>query len=279
MITMQKSDARRISEILENTYGISLSEETGLLDGYQFVKFHVDLIPTPNCFSVFAHISWKSIEISFIPDDYAGELVESMGRSAEANKAFSIIATKIVQSKGKLEFSINCHQADPFNPSTWDPKWNQVNLKLTIFTGETDLADIRNLEPILIHWIGRFFTLLLSLLPIEEDSEPDIRGMPEGALTYITVNKYERNPINREVCIAENGCFCHICGLKFEEEYGKIGVGFIHVHHITPVSKLGNDYIIDPTRDLVPVCPNCHAMLHKYDPPLSIDELKRILKK
>ncbi|ACB84389.1 HNH endonuclease [Natranaerobius thermophilus] len=62
-----------------------------------------------------------------------------------------------------------------------------------------------------------------------------------------------------------------------EEKYGEIGEGFIHIHHIVPIKNKGGNYTLDPVRDLRPVCPNCHAMLHREDPPLKIDELKKQL--
>ncbi len=57
------------------------------------------------------------------------------------------------------------------------------------------------------------------------------------------------------------------------EQYGEIGQGFIHVHHLKQLSDVGEGYEVDPVADLRPVCPNCHAMLHRNNPPLSIDEL------
>ena len=56
-----------------------------------------------------------------------------------------------------------------------------------------------------------------------------------------------------------------------------LGEGFIHVHHIVPLSGLGKSYVVDPINDLRPVCPNCHAMLHKRVPPYTIDELREIM--
>tara|TARA_R110002050_G_scaffold54303_4_gene122942 strand:- start:29513 stop:29710 length:198 start_codon:yes stop_codon:yes gene_type:complete len=61
--------------------------------------------------------------------------------------------------------------------------------------------------------------------------------------------------------------------------YGEIGKGFIHVHHLTPISEIGKKYQIDPINDLRPVCPNCHSMLHRRNPPISVNELKEIIKK
>jgi len=67
--------------------------------------------------------------------------------------------------------------------------------------------------------------------------------------------------------------------MNFASVYGGVGDGFIHVHHIVPVSVIGTGYIINPIDDLVPVCPNCHAMLHRKDPPYSVEEMKLIIRK
>lgn len=106
----------------------------------------------------------------------------------------------------------------------------------------------------------------------------DTGNCVEGAKTTIEVNKYERSYVARQKCIDENGCYCHICGLDFEKRYGKVGKNFIHVHHKIPLNEIKEEYIIDPINDLIPVCPNCHAMLHRKvdDRYLSINELKNI---
>ena len=103
----------------------------------------------------------------------------------------------------------------------------------------------------------------------------------EGVKTKVFVNKYERSSIARKKCIEENGVSCSICGINFEQIYGEIGKGFIHVHHIVPVSEIGREYKVDFKKDLIPVCPNCHAMLHRKDKQgknLSIEQLKQLVK-
>lgn len=91
----------------------------------------------------------------------------------------------------------------------------------------------------------------------------------------------ERNRKAREKCIEIKGLKCCICGINFENVYGKVGKGFIQVHHITPISEKSKCYVVDPINDLVPVCPNCHAMLHKSENGkfLSVEELKQIVNK
>jgi 5-methylcytosine-specific restriction protein A len=99
----------------------------------------------------------------------------------------------------------------------------------------------------------------------------------EGASQQVLINAYERNEKARKACITKYGVRCAACNMTFAKVYGEIGKGFIHVHHIKPLAGIRQEYEIDPIKDLVPVCPNCHAMLHTHDPPLSVEELREIL--
>lgn len=96
----------------------------------------------------------------------------------------------------------------------------------------------------------------------------------EGAANQIFQTRYERNPYARLACINHYGYSCSVCQFDFEKRFGELGKEFIHVHHLMQVSVVGQTYQVDPIVDLRPVCPNCHAMLHRQNPPLSIEELK-----
>lgn len=109
------------------------------------------------------------------------------------------------------------------------------------------------------------------------DEIPNPETVFEGAKKEIVVNRYERSLEAREKCIAAHGCKCAACGMDFEKVYGEIGRGFIHVHHLVPLSSIGVEYELDPINDLIPVCPNCHAMLHRHDPPLMVEELRNTI--
>ena len=99
----------------------------------------------------------------------------------------------------------------------------------------------------------------------------------EGAKLKITINKYERDQKARNECIKIHGYSCKICNFNFEKTFGLLGNKYIHVHHLTPISEIGENYILNPGKDLVPVCPNCHAMLHKSENPADIEKLKQML--
>ena len=108
-------------------------------------------------------------------------------------------------------------------------------------------------------------------------SEQAADTLTEGARVSIRANRFERNRKAREECIKAFGSACQVCGFDFEKVYGRIGKGFIHVHHLTPVAQIGKEYVITPKNDLRPVCPNCHEMLHSRREPLSIEELHKII--
>ena len=71
--------------------------------------------------------------------------------------------------------------------------------------------------------------------------------------------------------------FCEACGFDFERHYGSRGSGFVECHHTKPVSELLPN---EKTKlaDLVLLCSNCHRMVHRRKPWLSLDELKSLIK-
>lgn len=112
----------------------------------------------------------------------------------------------------------------------------------------------------------------------EELSKAQSEILTEGAKKQIVVNAYERNIIARNKCIRIHGSKCVICGFDFENFYGSDFKGKIHVHHIKPLHKIDDTYIVDPEKDLVPVCPNCHMVLHsKRDDAYTIEEVKQMI--
>jgi len=100
----------------------------------------------------------------------------------------------------------------------------------------------------------------------------------EGTARSVLVNAYERNRRAREKCLGHYGRSCAVCGFNFAARYGKAAAGFIQVHHIVPIAKIGKEYRLNPIADLLPVCPNCHAVIHRWEPPFSIEEVRQMLR-
>ena len=127
------------------------------------------------------------------------------------------------------------------------------------------------------------FDALVELgLLVDRENQPfpetvDATGLIEGTTRIVAVNAYERNETARKLCIRHYGSLCAVCGFDFGLVYGSIGEGFIHVHHVVDLCEIGEAYQVDPINDLVPVCPNCHAMLHTRRPAMKIQELRDTL--
>ena len=152
-----------------------------------------------------------------------------------------------------------------------------MNLHSTPFTGvpRRPASPIADDVSLALHqeWIGVVDGEQFSL----PEEIPHSHTFREGAQRIITVNSYERNSRARQACIEHHGTLCTICGFDFYEQYGEMGNGFIHVHHLTPIAEIGDEYELDAINDLRPVCPNCHAMIHSRIPAYTIDDVKRAI--
>lgn len=110
-------------------------------------------------------------------------------------------------------------------------------------------------------------------------AEVDLESAKEGQAQLRFVTTYERNPVYRKAALLIHGTTCKACGFEFGRFYGEYAKGFIHVHHINPVSQIVTPGIINPVTDLVPVCANCHSVIHRRkDKTLTIQELIDLIK-
>lgn len=116
------------------------------------------------------------------------------------------------------------------------------------------------------------------LSSLEESRYVDEKWFIEGSAKLVQHIKKERSrELVKHFKESLEDYSCSICGFSFEEMYGQIGSGFIEAHHVKPISTLTEEtkILLD---DLIAVCPNCHRMLHKFNPPLSDEKLKTIIK-
>ena len=109
------------------------------------------------------------------------------------------------------------------------------------------------------------------------EEDVDEATLIEGGRRRIVVNAFERNPMARRLCIAHHGSTCAVCDVDLRTVYGPVATDLVHVHHRVPQSKIRKSHRVDPVKDLVPVCPNCHAVIHRHDPPYEIPEMRRLI--
>lgn len=99
----------------------------------------------------------------------------------------------------------------------------------------------------------------------------------EGKIIERRSVAYERSPQARRACLRHHGYRCAICGIDFGKEFGEEFSGVIEVHHLEPLSLSKGEREIDPIKDLIPLCPNCHKMVHrKAGMPYTPEQMKAI---
>ena len=130
------------------------------------------------------------------------------------------------------------------------------------------------------------FNRIMSFAGLEGENilADNFQGQEEALISHQEGNKkqvyttvYERNPKLRSQAIRIHGLSCMACGLNFKDTYGDWGTGYVHVHHVKPVSEAGVREVNAET-DLVVLCANCHAMVHrKWHQTLSLEDLIAII--
>ncbi len=121
-------------------------------------------------------------------------------------------------------------------------------------------------------------TLIESTDTLYADFESDSGTYVEGAVKLVHANAYERSSAARKAAIRHHGSTCAICRFDFAKHFGPALSGFIHIHHIRPLNEIDETYRVDPKKDLIPVCPNCHAVVHSRRKTLTIAEVRAMLR-
>ena len=185
-------------------------------------------------------LEWRKIQGEINLGDFGrellGELEKNQFFSSELYKTYVAIIKK---DNATVQLKINGQKIDI--PEEDIPgNWSSFSMRVVKKHVVIDKNNFHEIKYMVEKWSSRLAGLMVSILPFESlehyhfDEEA---GLPEGAKTTISINRYERDRANRQACIDYYGVICSICGFDHGTVYGKIGDGFIHVHHITPVSN------------------------------------------
>lgn len=271
-------DTQQLGRELQGRLGLELSVGEEVIDGGLFPTLRPTDIDVGNGFAVVVSRTPRQVEASFRADNFAGALIRKMWDSDDqARGTFHALLEQARNEGANVFLAVDGQAADalPDSPEPW--RRVEIDVSRRIPLGKVT-ANV--LQENALSASSTCMSLALVLLPVETIGDPgsnEVQSLPEGAKIRVEVNRYERSPANRAACIAHYGAVCQACGFTFKRFYGPLGDGYIEVHHRIPVSKLGADYFVNPVTDLVPVCANCHAMLHRSDPPMAVESLKSLL--
>lgn len=198
-------------------------------------------------------------EVEIIFEDFAKDL------SIKAESTISVVNNplkKILDQNSHLTIVIHKH----FVQTNLKPETNKfVGWDFKLIYKKQDGDNHDSFSDILIS-----FLLYLFSYSLESEEE----GLEKSTIS----THYERSHLNRSLCLAYYGYSCQTCDINLKEKYGDIARDFIHVHHLNPIATVGVTKP-DPINDFIPLCPNCHAIAHLRNPPLTVEEIKSILLK
>jgi hypothetical protein len=205
--------------------------------------------------------------------------------AAKGERVYFYVATDGLIAHGTVD-------SKPEPSEIWNRRYAAQIVEITSLDTFVPLAMIREEMPD-FGW-ARYPRSYVSLSPAESrkieavvgaaatiftDFEVDGGSFVEGAVKVVLANAYERSLAARKAAVRHHGCKCAICSFDFAERYGPAMNDFIHVHHLRPLSEIDESYRVNPKKDLIPVCPNCHAVIHSRRPALAIEEVRAMLRK
>jgi 5-methylcytosine-specific restriction protein A len=230
-------------------------------------------------FAITTLVGWRRVTTEFVPATYARPLVETMGDAdPDRRRLFLGLLDSARTAGAEVVVRINDFPVDLSTPDSLPAKWSGLTITLTSSPLEIDPNSDRQIRGLALEWASRLVAAVLALLPLDPGPS-SVVGEAEGDAYEVLVTRYERSHINRAACIAVHGVTCHACGFDFSFTYGPLGEGVIDVHHVQPVSMVGPGTAIDPVKDLVPLCANCHRMAHQRRPaPYSVAEIQSMLR-
>jgi 5-methylcytosine-specific restriction protein A len=121
------------------------------------------------------------------------------------------------------------------------------------------------------------FSLLRNAKPPASPSDEEIAAFEEGQRYTSETVLSARNAKAVKAAKLKHGTRCQACNFSFKEHYGEVGEGFIEAHHRIELSSSASR--LTTVDDINVLCSNCHRMVHRKSPPLTLDDLRRIIER
>jgi hypothetical protein len=166
-----------------------------------------------------------------------------------------------------------------------DPRWrSDFDSKLSA-SQVPILADYRFSEPVaMLETSSQASSLVQTELPQQVNNGAIHNSEFEEGVRYSAERFFfERNSALADRARQHYGCICQVCEFDFVGTYGEIGKDFAEVHHLNPLSERPQQEwtqtVLTDLSQVAVVCANCHRMVHRRKPALSLEELRSMLKK
>ena len=272
--------AEKLASNVRKTLGVDINGSVVEVLGGQFASIRFNDLPKPSGFSLIVTNSASKVSIETVFDNFAKPLITSMSDHTPDDYAVWASLISTAQNQGvRVLAEVNgvpLAASERLPSNTWETFHLEVSAKVTKSLPRIETASTISLLCV---------SLLLALMTVEEQEnledfeELNVSGLGEveGRKMRVEINRYERSLKNRAACINIYGHDCQVCKINFGKKYGILGRGYIEVHHRTPVSLMGSEYALSPEADLIPVCSNCHRMMHKEWPPIAPERLREIV--
>lgn len=260
---------KQIKNSIERKFNIIFDVKPNISNGIEEYL----IVPTDsnkNYFHLVATVKDESrLTIICEPDKYGANFLRFINLSNLEQRKIFVSYWKALSEKFKILVKINEQSYSPDDFLYDNKEWKQFSIRITSPLFYDNEKEKKNDSVCL--YINLVLGMVFALLNY------NVFFKEEGSETMVQHKKYERSSSNRELCLYLNGYKCSVCGFDFEKKYGELGKDFIEVHHIVPISQLGKNYKLNPIEDLIPLCSNCHSMIHRKNPPFLPDELKKII--
>lgn len=274
---MNKEGLSRVLSAVSMKTGLPLSAEADFQLANQPISVRVHGLNPLETFHFKAQRSPLTWILDLSYDTFANPLINNI--ATRVSEHFQQVSDEIMEIE-KLGLSVASNLSIFESPAKADSSFEAFKLRM-ISDGvavnpqsHKNSSEERALQ-LLIESALRVIDLLFSFTTNNENIS--FPGDFEGERFLVSCGKYERSVRNRIKCLDYYGYICQACGLEPVKIYGVDGIGIIHVHHRVPLSQMTESAPLDPVKDLVPLCPNCHNFAHKRNPPFTTDEIKTIL--
>ena len=257
-----------IINLIQNETGWNLKLESL---GENYIECIPAGYPKAHSFSLVLRKTPIRVSAQISLGNFAKELMVAIERTDKEKKNIFFHAIEVM-NQDLINTRIQCgdYQGPAIDMKSWPSSWDNFSLIISYIYDEGE--DSNKLLCMIGNKILSVLTIILPVKIIEGS------GYLEGSSFEYMQTYYERNKKNRDLAFKYHGRQCKVCNFKNEEVFGETSRDIIEVHHTTPISLLGESYKLDIQKDLVPLCPNCHAFVHTKKPPFTIQEAIEKLK-